>query len=125
MLQQATYQIFAGLQTWSELKKKMTSRFNLNLDPLSPELKEKAAKELRETPDVVPGALSQLRQLLAMDDKIYFKTDDDKVLIMYLRPCKFYAKSAYELVRNLSFALDLNTKEFQSLSKIEHFTDYS
>lgn len=76
----------------------MASRFTLNLDPLSPELKEKAAKELRETPDVVPGALSELRELLAKDDKIYFKTDDDKVLIMYLRPCKFYAKSAYELV---------------------------
>lgn len=97
----------------------MASRFTLNLDPLSPELKEKAAKELRETPDVVPGALSELRELLAKDDTIYFKTDDDKVLIMYLRPCKFYAKSAYELV----------SKECQSegilVTKIEQLTDYS
>lgn len=76
----------------------MASPFSLNLDPLSEELKARAAEELRETPEVVAAALAELRELLKNDDSIYFKTDDDKVLIMYLRPCKFYAKSAYELV---------------------------
>lgn len=101
---QLIYSFYLYISTgFGNRSEKMTSRFTLNLDPLSPELKEKAAKELRETPDVVPGALSELRELLAKDDTIYFKTDDDKVLIMYLRPCKFYAKSAYELVRFLLF----------------------
>lgn len=71
--------------------------FNLDLSPLSEEGKKIAAEELRETPEVVAAALKELRELLAKDDTIYFDTDD-ATLIIFLRPCKYYAKSAYELV---------------------------
>ncbi|XP_066142226.1 alpha-tocopherol transfer protein-like [Euwallacea fornicatus] len=80
----------------------MPSEFALNVGPLTDDLKQIAAEELRETPEVVAAALEELRNLLKNDDKIYFKTDDDKVLIMYLRPCKFYAKSAYELMKRIA-----------------------
>lgn len=72
--------------------------FQLDRSPISPETKEIAEKELRETPEVVQQALAELRELLKNDDKIYF-ADDDETLMIFLRPCKFYAKSAYELVR--------------------------
>lgn len=80
----------------------MPSPFDLDLSPPDEELQAVAAKELRETPEVVAAALAELRELLKNDDKIYFRTDDDKVLIMYLRPCKFYAKSAYELMKRIA-----------------------
>lgn len=69
----------------------------LDRSPLSEESKKIAAQELRETPEVVQQALKELRELLKNDDTIYF-ADDDETLIIFLRPCKFYAKSAYELV---------------------------
>lgn len=72
--------------------------FKLDRSPLSPETQEIAEKELRETPEVVQQALAELRELLKNDDTIYF-ADDDETLLIFLRPCKFYAKSAHELVR--------------------------
>ncbi|ENN77440.1 hypothetical protein YQE_06264, partial [Dendroctonus ponderosae] len=79
----------------------MASPFSLNLAPLSPELQKRAEVELRETPEIVAAAILELRELVENDDTIYFKTDD-KILIMYLRPCKFYAKSAYELMKRIA-----------------------
>lgn len=75
--------------------------FALDRSPLSPEAKQIAEKELRETPEIVEQAIKELRELLKNDDTIYF-ADDDETLIIFLRPCKFYAKSAYELVSNSS-----------------------
>lgn len=71
--------------------------FQLDRSPLSEETKKIAEAELRETPEIVEQAIKELRELLANDDTIYF-ADDDETLIIFLRPCKFYAKSAYELV---------------------------
>ncbi|KAL1500884.1 hypothetical protein ABEB36_006306 [Hypothenemus hampei] len=76
--------------------------FTLNLEPLSAELQQRAAEELRETPEIVAEALVELRQLLQNDTSIYFKSDDDKILFIYLRPCKFYAKSAYALMQRIA-----------------------
>lgn len=71
--------------------------FTLERSPLNPETQKVAEQELRETPEIVEQALKELRELLRNDDTIYFD-DDDETLIIFLRPCKFYAKSAYELV---------------------------
>ncbi|XP_018329677.1 clavesin-1 isoform X3 [Agrilus planipennis] len=75
--------------------------FELELGPLSPEAKELALKELRETPEIVQKAIEELRELLKNDDTIYFR-DDDEFLLIFLRPCKFYAKSAYELMKRIA-----------------------
>lgn len=66
-------------------------------DPPKPETLEIAKTELRETPEVVQQSLAELREILKNDNTIYFK-DDDETLTIFLRPCKWYAKSAYELV---------------------------
>lgn len=71
--------------------------FAIDRSPLSPESQKIAEQELRETPEIVEQAIKELRELLKNDDTIYF-ADDDETLIIFLRPCKFYAKSAYELV---------------------------
>jgi endonuclease III-like uncharacterized protein len=75
----------------------MAPPFELEIVPLNEESKKIAEQELRETPENVENALKELRELLKNDNTIYYK-DDDETLITFLRPCKFYAKSAYELV---------------------------
>lgn len=72
--------------------------FLLDCSSLSDETREIAETELRETPEVVQAAIEELRELLKNDKTIFFG-DDDEFLMIFLRPCKFYAKSAYELVR--------------------------
>lgn len=75
--------------------------FQLNLSPLSEEGKKIASEELRETPEVVEAALNELKELLAQDTSIHFDTDD-ALLKVFLRPCKFYAQSAYELMKRIA-----------------------
>lgn len=83
----------------------MENPFTLQTDPnLSAETKEIAEKELRETPEVVKAALVELRELLKNDPTLYFR-DDDEFLTIFLRPCKWYPESAYELVCELFFKL--------------------
>lgn len=79
----------------------MASPFALDYSPPSAETLALAENELRETPENIKTALAELKELLKNDDEIYFK-DDDEVLTIFLRPCKWYAKSAYELVSKLN-----------------------
>nr|CAH7740992.1 unnamed protein product [Callosobruchus chinensis] len=83
------------------LSKSMSGEFALDTSPASPATLALAEKELRETPEIVSKALAELRELLKNDDTIYFK-DDDETLIMYLRPCKFYAESAHKLMKRIA-----------------------
>uniref|UniRef100_A0A0A9Z9F5 Clavesin-1 n=3 Tax=Lygus hesperus TaxID=30085 RepID=A0A0A9Z9F5_LYGHE len=76
---------------------KMSGRFRQQTEPPSAVAKAQAEKELRETPEVVAESLKELRALLESDGTLNFRTDDD-VLLIFLRPCKFYAKSAFELM---------------------------
>uniref|UniRef100_A0A6E8VXQ7 CRAL/TRIO N-terminal domain-containing protein n=1 Tax=Anopheles coluzzii TaxID=1518534 RepID=A0A6E8VXQ7_ANOCL len=61
--------------------------------------KEKAARELRETPDVVEQSLQELRSLLQEEKTLYVPMDNDAFMIKFLRPCKYYAQSAFELIK--------------------------
>ena len=76
----------------------MPPPFVLDTSPISEETKEIAVSELRETPEVVEAALKELKELLKNDENLVYEIDDD-FLMIFLRPTKFYAKSAYELVR--------------------------
>lgn len=87
---------------------KAQAPFILDPSPVSEEIQQKAEKELRETPEVVKAAILELRELLKNDDSIFFRDDDD-FLMIFLRPCKFYAKSAYELVRYSMFFIFTKT----------------
>ena len=72
--------------------------FELDVTLPGPEAMAVAEKELRETEGNVKEGLAELRKYLEEDKTLYFPTDEDFLLI-FLRPCKFYAKSAYELMK--------------------------
>lgn len=74
--------------------------FAINTNPPSAETLEIAAKELRESPEVRQAAIIELRQLLKEAKDLNFR-DDDEFLTIFLRPCKFYPKSALDLVSNI------------------------
>lgn len=69
---------------------------------LSEETKAIAERELRETPERVREALERLRELLKENKDIYFG-EDDELLTIFLRPCKWYPESALALVSDLKF----------------------
>ncbi|KAK9878597.1 hypothetical protein WA026_022858 [Henosepilachna vigintioctopunctata] len=71
----------------------------VELGELKPETKEIARKELRETPDVVREAVKELRDLLKEEKDLLVPIDNDDWLIRFLRPCKFYPESAFELIK--------------------------
>lgn len=71
--------------------------FKLVKSPITVETEDIAREQLRETPENVKKGLEELRALLKNDNTIYFKDDDD-TLKAFLRPTKWYAKSAHGLV---------------------------
>jgi len=75
--------------------------FVLDKSPIDAETAKIAEEELNETPENIKKGIAELRELLKNDPTIYFK-DDDETLIIFLRPCKFYAKSAYELMKRIA-----------------------
>lgn len=76
---------------------------------LSPETKAIAEKELRETPERVREALERLRELLKEDKELCFG-DDDELLTIFLRPCKWYPESALALVSDNYYVNDNSDK---------------
>lgn len=76
--------------------------FVLYTGPASAETMAFAEKELRETPENIKKGLEELKELLKNDDTLFF-CDDDEFLLIFLRPCKFFAESAYKLVRKHFF----------------------
>lgn len=71
---------------------------------LSPETKKFAENELRETPERVREALERLRELLKETKDLYYG-DDDELLTIFLRPCKWYPESALALVSTVFLCL--------------------
>lgn len=88
----------------------MSAKIELATGPPSEQVLQVAREELRETPENVKKAIEELRELLRNDDTIYFD-DDDETLTIFLRPCKWYAKSAYELMKRIADFKEKN-KEF-------------
>ncbi|KAL0121346.1 hypothetical protein PUN28_006699 [Cardiocondyla obscurior] len=59
---------------------------------------QKAKEELRETPEVVAENLKELKKLLAGEPDLIIPDIDD-FYITFLRPCKWYARSAFSLIK--------------------------
>ncbi|XP_038222347.1 alpha-tocopherol transfer protein-like isoform X1 [Zerene cesonia] len=86
------------------------------LDEPKESVREIARKELRETPEIVNPAVEELRRLLEEDKELYVPCDRDAWLIRFLRPCKFYPESAYDLIkRYYSFKLK-HHKHYEGLT---------
>ncbi|XP_035740136.1 retinaldehyde-binding protein 1-like [Vespa mandarinia] len=75
--------------------------FELEECPIDSDTKALAVKELRETEENVKDGIETLRKYIEEDKKLYFRTDDE-FLIIFLRPCKFYPQSAYELIKRIA-----------------------
>ncbi|XP_043798221.1 retinaldehyde-binding protein 1 [Apis laboriosa] len=88
--------------------------FDLDLKLPGPEALAVAKKELRETEENVKEGLAKLRIYLEEDKTLYFRTDEEFLLI-FLRPCKFYAKSAYELMRRIAEFKEKNSSLLNNL----------
>lgn len=69
-------------------------------EELGEEYEERARKELRETPEVVSDAITTLKSLLRDDKELIFPLDEEIMLLMFLRPCKFYPESAYAKIKH-------------------------
>lgn len=85
----------------TQIRFKMTNRFDIDTSPPTPELLEIARKELRETPEVRQAAIEELRSLLKEATDLHYKDDDDFLLI-FLRPCHFYPESAIKMMRRIA-----------------------
>lgn len=59
---------------------------------------QRAKNQLRETPEVVQQALKDIRELLKGEPELIVP-DDDEFYQKFLRPCKWYPKSAFELMK--------------------------
>ncbi|XP_013111948.1 clavesin-1 [Stomoxys calcitrans] len=72
--------------------------FNLRVGYFTPETMEIAKNELRETPEIKKAAIVELRELLNSCPDIKYR-DDDEFLVIFLRACHFYPKSAFEKMK--------------------------
>jgi hypothetical protein len=61
-----------------------------------------AERRQSEQPTHLSGNLiTYVRHVFLADDReLHFPLDDEKMLLQFLRPCKYYPKSAYEKVSN-------------------------
>ncbi|XP_034941466.1 clavesin-1 [Chelonus insularis] len=75
--------------------------FELEAGPLDEDTKAIAERELRETPENIRNGIAELKKLLEESETLYYRTDDDFLLI-FLRPCKFYPASAFALMQRIA-----------------------
>lgn len=75
-----------------------SSTMHVDFGEIDGEYAEKARVELRETPEVVEQAFKDIRTLLAGEPELIVP-DEDEFYVKFLRPCKWYAKSAFELMK--------------------------
>jgi len=86
----------------------MTERPLRNLSKLTPELAEKAKKELNEDPEERLKAIESLKEMFAKEHpELKLEREDDLFLIRFLRSRKFNLKNALEILVNYhKFPLD-------------------
>ncbi|XP_056648770.1 alpha-tocopherol transfer protein-like [Diorhabda sublineata] len=74
-------------------------QLRLDLEDLTPEEKQRAEQELRETPENVKYALEKLKELLGDEPDFFVPIDDDIFLTKFLRPCRFIPENAFRIMR--------------------------
>ncbi|XP_049775675.1 retinaldehyde-binding protein 1 [Schistocerca cancellata] len=89
-------------------------RIGIQLAPLTQQQQQLAREELRETPENVAEAVVALRELLRADPTLHYRDDDD-FLIRFLRPTKYYPKSAHELMKRAAVFKDKHSDLLRNL----------
>lgn len=77
------------------------SEFEIETQPLSEADVNVAIRELRETPEIVAQSVKELKALLGADTTIHYDTSDT-FLQIFLRPTKYFPKSAFELMKRIA-----------------------
>lgn len=80
----------------------------------SDEVKEIARVELRETPDVVQPAVEEMKQLTLAETNLHVPVIDE-FFIAFLRPCKYYPKSAFERMKKYYKLKQKHARLFEDL----------
>uniref|UniRef100_A0A1B6DTK8 CRAL-TRIO domain-containing protein n=2 Tax=Clastoptera arizonana TaxID=38151 RepID=A0A1B6DTK8_9HEMI len=93
------------------------NRFRLEEEELGCKSQDFALRELRESPETVARSLQELRRIIREDEKLYFR-DDDNMLMIFLRPCKFYPESAYNLMKRVSDFKEKNAELLSNLTSV-------
>lgn len=75
--------------------------FNIRAGYISESALKIAESELRETPEIKKAAILELRDLLHASPELYFK-DDDEFLLVFLRACHFYPQSALKKMKSVA-----------------------
>uniref|UniRef100_A0A182U479 CRAL-TRIO domain-containing protein n=1 Tax=Anopheles melas TaxID=34690 RepID=A0A182U479_9DIPT len=75
--------------------------FDIEVDAPGDELMEIARRELRETPEMRAQAVEELRALLREAKDMHF-SEEEAFLLIFLRPCHFYAESALKMMRRIA-----------------------
>ncbi|XP_073988221.1 clavesin-1 isoform X2 [Rhodnius prolixus] len=77
------------------------TRFLIQSQPLNKEAQETAKKELRETPEQIQESVAKLKELLKGKPELFFR-EDEEILKIFLRPCKYYPESALALMERVA-----------------------
>ncbi|KAG6798242.1 alpha-tocopherol transfer protein isoform X1 [Apis mellifera caucasica] len=72
--------------------------------------REKARDELRETPEIVEQSLNDFRTMVKAESNLVVP-DDDEFYKKFLRPCKWYPKSSFELMKRF-YKFKLNNPRY-------------
>ncbi|KAL6433084.1 hypothetical protein ACFW04_006394 [Cataglyphis niger] len=70
----------------------------IELDNMDEFFVQKAKEELRETPEIIAESCTQLRELIAGEPDLNVPNENE-FYQMFLRPCKYYPKSAFSLMK--------------------------
>ncbi|XP_029679538.1 uncharacterized protein LOC115245383 isoform X2 [Formica exsecta] len=71
---------------------------NIELEGIGEFFMQKAKEELRETPEIIAESCTQLTELIAGEPDLKVPNDEE-FYKMFLRPCKYYPKSAFSLMK--------------------------
>uniref|UniRef100_A0A182P2T3 CRAL-TRIO domain-containing protein n=1 Tax=Anopheles epiroticus TaxID=199890 RepID=A0A182P2T3_9DIPT len=61
--------------------------------------KEKAAKELRETAEVMEESIRKLRELVDQEKQLKLPVEDESFMKRFLRPKKYYPESTFDMMK--------------------------
>lgn len=75
----------------------MSSLYDIDVSPETPELLEIARVQLRETPEIREASFKELRELLKQNPDLHYG-DDEAFMTIVLRSCHWYPESAIKLV---------------------------
>uniref|UniRef100_A0A182Q7X3 CRAL-TRIO domain-containing protein n=1 Tax=Anopheles farauti TaxID=69004 RepID=A0A182Q7X3_9DIPT len=101
-------------------------KLSINLEEFTSDaLRQKAATELRETPEVMEPSMRKLRELIQQEKTLKLPVEDEGYMKRFMRPKKYYPESVFDMMKayykmkaRQNFILDhLSTQSIQNALK--------